>query len=1550
MRKIRSAVPLQKVLKTEDPTDTWYPVDYLHGAARRTSFRMGDGLDNDHDGIVDNEADEPLKPYARALTSSVAENSDRYVLNVEDAASKINVNACDNLAVVLDNLCRLIGPPLVPADEDLLQPRCWYVLSGNKLTAYACNDQDTESNRDLYYALDARGRPVQRNAAPYKGILDGLSKKTDGTAAFGDGYAIAGYRGRHGPFRSLDQLKEALTFVDRNGNGVCDDPLERLEVEVKFAALRPYVTLDSWVDPTTVSVGKFEWVKDGVTVPAVRSIVTGTLEQNIECQILMDRDKSWVADDPVADPRNTRGSLRGSYLAIVNGHGAGQLRRIATNGTDWVAIRAYNSDERLTVPPGPISSYMIVAREDALLEEVKPLNGNPFHVPRTHPDGTLIQDPAVDYLAHPLCIFRAPVNINTASDKVLAALCMGINVQHGHPLAVGTDADYAATAAAWFRSDPHNLFDRLLTPQGLKRTPVSSGKPVFDRPLPALATSPDFDYLNNYGRLDPGGTANINEALELAFRIILARQRTKPAGTPDPDPLTADAASGFAGYERGPFRSWDDLYFRLIKPWDDQRFKDGQSGGQYHKSHVAALLMAHFNPNTDILKFNPNIEWIDRWSRNFTSLEPVMVFTDTPEPNYDAQPTNNLSDSSVPVFTGNSDPYLKEFGPDKPTGAYIVRSFRYKSSEMIDKTDLNRSTTEFSFDSGGIYEIQSCGQVLCRGQLLAERSVEALVKVYDVWRETTQRQFVNGTISEARNQNRAAGSVRGLERFACSGKVVRDAVNGTRGTRRLALDTAPEPLVPLKYTLGPVSRNLEVVDTATGLRRGMKRNITGDAVDLAVPDVVANRILPAGYDGQILLATNTGPYDPDTPDIRDTFLASFDGDLDTVTCEGNGHEQAKNPSDARVRVVDTCSLLGCLNDTRVDQDDDLMDLQTHKRRRVYKFSHVDPALRGLNPAYYWNNVTVRQGDLRPEGVYLSGPGVSGNEATLKYLMDKNLNPSSREGVNVSLWFKPQWHHDDYNNHEFFNASNPGGWHNSRGWFLQKLGRFTWAFYDYAPGAGNSANRCKQNDLFFFGEGSSDDLDCGGLLHGGISYGTIKPPQFYSPSYRVQPFRWQYTGARYSYYHPKPVDCSGGDGPRGVWHEGGADHPKSVSVVTSVARPFIDTQTDPEGDKTWKYRHFWCFYTAYGPFFNGNDEIGAGGTIEGGGHHGQDVKWDWADPVGKNELKVFSLNNLNYGDNGSGDVNYSVLGHYRHMPEDGTYAVIDELKLSQKDNVISTQNGDGAWPRDRIVKEMTLSRYYLPPDPRDPSQCPTFTSQTLFQSLRGFDQAAGTPPEYITLARVRWTAFTPRFMHEYMEPLKFKRDETFGVDGAIQSVFYKGPFDYRKYNNQNCAGGLGVLNSPENYDDPTYDNDNGIVPYRCSRPTPRAYARAGLKPHASAGVEIELLDDTLVIPGFENSSGAFVAATTFRDPEAINSFSPPAATQGYRAQTDKLRYRVRFRYPVDPLADPGSGLAGPDGKRHVDPSKHYLLDTPVFDDISITYFTKSRILSYREVTE
>ena len=34
------------------------------------------------------------------------------------------------------------------------------------------------------------------------------------------------------------------------------------------------------------------------------------------------------------------------------------------------------------------------------------------------------------------------LNINTASDKVLEALFLGINIQYAHPMSVGTDVDY----------------------------------------------------------------------------------------------------------------------------------------------------------------------------------------------------------------------------------------------------------------------------------------------------------------------------------------------------------------------------------------------------------------------------------------------------------------------------------------------------------------------------------------------------------------------------------------------------------------------------------------------------------------------------------------------------------------------------------------------------------------------------------------------------------------------------------------------------------------------------------------------------------------------------------------------------------------------------------------------------------------------------------------------------------------------------------------------------------------------------------------------------
>ncbi len=118
-----------------------------------------------------------------------------------------------------------------------------------------------------------------------------------------------------------------------------------------------------------------------------------------------------------------------------------------------------------------------------------------------------------------------------------------------------------------------------------------------------------------------------------------------------------------------------------------------------------------------------------------------------------------------------------------------------------------------------------------------------------------------------------------------------------------------------------------------------------------------------------------------------TFLASFNGDLDTDICKGNGREMAKAPNDRRTRVVDTISLLGVLNDTQIDFDPRENDNNFNKMIPTASwnfFATDDPSgqLFGpLNPQNYWDNVTVRQGDLRAEGVWLGYPGASGKDAT-----------------------------------------------------------------------------------------------------------------------------------------------------------------------------------------------------------------------------------------------------------------------------------------------------------------------------------------------------------------------------------------------------------------------------------------------------------------------------------------------------------------------------------------------------------------------------------------
>jgi hypothetical protein len=427
-----------------------------------------------------------------------------------------------------------------------------------------------------------------------------------------------------------------------------------------------------------------------------------------------------------------------------------------------------------------------------------------------------------------------------------------------------------------------------------------------------------------------------------------------------------------------------------------------------------------------------------------------------------------------------------------------------------------------------------------------------------------------------------------------------------------------------------------------------------------------------------------------------------------------------------------------------------------------------------------------------------------------------------------------------------------------------------------------------------------------------------------------------------------------------------------AIQRSYVRPFVDTALFPEVPSNWAasnspgIRLRWSYrgctdWNNLSQANHGDARDVVGGPTsdaqpnptEGGRTgEGQDVKWVWAEPYGRiasdldkpsYSLKSFGMNNLNYGnprynqtfDESNPDGSCALHWHFRHMPEDGTYAVVDEFKISNKDRIL-VDNGNPDWTNDRVNREMQISRYYLPPNARtrkmapDAGGPPTFTSQTLLQSLKGFDKLKDE--QRIAVVRVSWNVFTPRFMCEYKLPetvAAFTRNERlsrFTNIAAAQTdvqVPFRGPFDYVKYNDDACNN----------------DTDKSKRHYSVNRPAPWEYA-AGMA-QSGRGVEVELLEDV-------NGKLTVLDGKTFTDPAAVNSLGTP--TSAVWTCASQLRYRVRFCYPVDPLVDPFVTTTNDDKKPCVDPQLQSLLDTPVFDDISVTYIVPPRILDFREVAE
>lgn len=115
-----------------------------------------------------------------------------------------------------------------------------------------------------------------------------------------------------------------------------------------------------------------------------------------------------------------------------------------------------------------------------------------------------------------------------------------------------------------------------------------------------------------------------------------------------------------------------------------------------------------------------------------------------PDPTATAQAARAIGDVLKANFNPNL--HLNELNPD--ANLYL----------LVDKTDLIVNSTEFCFVPTGYFEVESLGRVLrpANGQtdaltasnnsLMAQAKVDAVLKLYDLYRETTQKQFYGGSL------------------------------------------------------------------------------------------------------------------------------------------------------------------------------------------------------------------------------------------------------------------------------------------------------------------------------------------------------------------------------------------------------------------------------------------------------------------------------------------------------------------------------------------------------------------------------------------------------------------------------------------------------------------------------------------------------------------------------------------------------------------------------------------------------------------------------------
>lgn len=147
---------------------------------------------------------------------------------------------------------------------------------------------------------------------------------------------------------------------------------------------------------------------------------------------------------------------------------------------------------------------------------------------------------------------------------------------------------------------------------------------------------------------------------------------------------------------------------------------------------------------------------VEAWGGAFRSWGQFHYFVDRlvergviKDPYPDPAKERVSSQAFADVLKANFNPnlHLNELNPDK--NLYF----------LVDKTDLIRNSTEFCFTPTGVFEIESLARILRpvgsddalvapNNEVIAEKKIYAVVKLYDLHRTTNQRQFYRGLFAE----------------------------------------------------------------------------------------------------------------------------------------------------------------------------------------------------------------------------------------------------------------------------------------------------------------------------------------------------------------------------------------------------------------------------------------------------------------------------------------------------------------------------------------------------------------------------------------------------------------------------------------------------------------------------------------------------------------------------------------------------------------------------------------------------------------------------------